>query len=509
MTNLRASVIQQIYNGLQEASDKIEIPDPVKWIQKEFYIPETKNDPKLRGRLELQPYQQDALREAFSIDERGLFKYDIIIWSDIKKSIKSTIAAAVNLYRSTFTNWGEFYVVANDLKQANSRVAQYIRRAISLNPKMKNYRAHGYEVSTPSGSVIEAVPIDPTGEAGSNADMITFSELWGANQDAKQRMWAEMTIPPAKHGRAFRWVESYAGFSEESKLLYSLYETGVNNGKLLWPDRKYDVTDGDPTPLELYVNRDARMLCLWNTMPRCPWQTREYYSSEEKLLLPADFRRMHRNQWVSSTDTFVPMEWVFACRRAEEEWPQFDATEFRQSAWPMVIALDAATTNDTFGLLMGCRHPKHPDDVLVQYAQRWKASTVTGKIDFIGTDEKPGPDKVLERLVGGYNIIQVCYDPYQLHDFAMRWKKKNIVWFKEFSQGSERLKADSQLRDVIRDRRLWHRGEPDLIEHLQNANAEIDAQESKMRLVKRTDSLKIDLAVCLSMCCHELLRLNL
>jgi phage terminase large subunit-like protein len=71
------------------------------------------------------------------------------------------------------------------------------------------------------------------------------------------------------------------------------------------------------------------------------------------------------------------------------------------------------------------------------------------------------------------------------------------------------LKADSQLRDLIRDRRLWHRGEPDLIEHLQNANAEIDAQESKMRLVKRTDSLKIDLAVCLSMDCYELLRLNL
>ena len=69
--------------------------------------------------------------------------------------------------------------------------------------------------------------------------------------------------------------------------------------------------------------------------------------------------------------------------------------------------------------------------------------------------------------------------------------------------------ADSQLRDLIRDRRFWHRGEPDLLEHMQNANAKIDDQDSKIRIVKRADRLKIDLAVAASMGSHELLRLNL
>jgi len=278
---------------------------------------------------------------------------------------------------------------------------------------------------------------------------------------------------------------------------------------LLWPDKLYDVTDGVPTPLELYVNRAAGMLCLWNTQPRCPWQTKAYYDSERQLLLPNQFNRIHRNQWVSSTETFVPMEWWDSCKRTSAEWPQYDDTKFPKKRTSMIVSLDAATSNDNFGLLMGCRHPEFRDQVLTIYAQKWVPSKATGKIDFVGTEEYPGPDLVLERLVKEYNIIEVCYDPYQLHDMAMRWKKKGLVWFHEFSQGTDRLKSDSQLRDLIRDRRYWHRGEEDLREHIQNANAELGAQDQKIRLVKRSEQQKIDLAVCASMMSYELLRLNL
>jgi phage terminase large subunit-like protein len=61
----------------------------------------------------------------------------------------------------------------------------------------------------------------------------------------------------------------------------------------------------------------------------------------------------------------------------------------------------------------------------------------------------------------------------------------------------------------VRDRRFWHRGETDLRDHFQNANAEIDKEDHKIRIVKRTEKLKIDLCVAASMCAYELLRLNL
>lgn len=443
------------------------------------------------------------LREALAIDERGNYKYSIIVWSDIKKSAKSTIAASVNLARGWHAEYGEFYVVANDLKQADSRVAHYLRRGVQLNPEMnKKVKPVGYKIPLPSGSFIEAIPIDPSGEAGSNADQITFSELWGANENAKQDMWAEMTIPPTKYGKAFRWVESYAGFSGESELLYSLYELGVKQGELLWPDKLYPVTDGEPTPLELYVNREAGMLCLWNTQPRCPWQTREYYAAEEKILPTNQFLRVHRNQWVSSTETFIPIEWWDACKRREEEWPQIDIK--RQ---PMVIAMDAGVSDDNFGMTLQFRHPQYPDDVCVERARRWKPPR-GGKIDFQGTDDNPGPEKVLEQWVNSFNVVQVAYDAHQLHDMATRMSKKLKTWFYSFGQGEDRLVSDSQVRSLIRDRKIWHRGEPDLRDHVQNADGMADKEDRKIRIVKRSDNLKIDLLICLSMGSHEVLRLN-
>jgi phage terminase large subunit-like protein len=502
--DLLSSLVNQFRDGVEEHIQKAKVPEAVKWIENNFYIPETRKDPKLNGRFVLQPYQRDTIREALSRNENGDYKYSIIVWSDIKKSAKSTIAAAVNLYRAHHTDWGEFYVIANDLKQADSRVNYYLRRALTLNPKFTDkYSRLGYRTTAPHGSFIEAIPIDPSGEAGSNADMITFSELWGANEYEKQNMWAEMTLSPTKRGQSFRWVESYAGFQEESELLYSLYDLGVLRGEKLWPDKLYEVTDGPPAPLELFVNREAGMLCLWNTKPRCPWQTKEYYASEEKILPVNQFLRMHRNQWVTSTETFVPMEWWDACGHTDADWPKYD-----KNRHPQVIALDAAVSDDTFGVWMGCRHPERAGEVMTTFVQRWKP--VQGhKVDFQGTEEKPGPELTIRRLIKDYNVVEVTYDPYQLHDMATRLKQEGLAWFRSFDQGADRLTADSQFRALIRERRFWHNGDPDFREHVQNSNAKVDIEDRRLRIVKRMEKMKIDLCVAGSMGSYEVLRLNL
>jgi phage terminase large subunit-like protein len=62
---------------------------------------------------------------------------------------------------------------------------------------------------------------------------------------------------------------------------------------------------------------------------------------------------------------------------------------------------------------------------------------------------------------------------------------------------------------MIQERRIVHGGEPDLREHIGNANAEIDPEERKIRIVKRSELLKIDLAVAMSMANNEIMRLNL
>ena len=472
-------------------------PDPADWIEENFWIPE------LKGPIQLEPYQRDALREALRRDENGDFVYSTIVWSDVKKSAKSTICAAMVLYFAMHTTWGEIYMIANDLKQADSRVAKYYRRALDLNPAFKKqWSQRGYMMTMKeTRTTVEAIPIDPSGEAGSNADLIQFSELWGAHEDAKQKMFAEMTLSPTKHGQSLRWIESYAGYTDESELLYGLYERGILNGEYVFPDKLYHSNLGEPTILNL--KKEGRMLCLWNQEPRCPWQTKEYYEEEEKLLLPSEFLRMHRNQWVTSVETFVPIEWWDDCKA---EIPEIGPKT------PMVVALDAGVSNDPFGMVMVHRDPNDKENIVLKYSKRWLPPK-GGKLNFQGTPEKRGPELELLWLIENYNVIQVAYDPYQLEDMAGRIKRLRLTWMFAFDQGTRRLKADSMLRNKIRGKTIIHNGEHEYVrQNILNANAKIsseDLEDRKIRIVKKTKDKKVDLTVALSMATYEAMRLNL
>ena len=453
--------------------------DVIDWIQSQFYIPET------RGAMPLADYQQVVLREAHRRDAQGHFIYDLVLWSDIKKSIKSCIAAAVILFRALHTDYGSFYIVANDLKQANSRVFYFILRALELNKELGNRASiRNYKIQLDTHSFIEAIPVDPKGEAGANPDMIEFTELHAAETKAAASMWTEMTLSPIKHGFSQRWVDTYAGHSGESPILEPLYQTIVKEGQQI---------DLGISDLEVYAN--GSQLALWNTRPRLLWQDESYYASEAKTLLPNEFDRIHRNQWTTSASVFVPGEWWDACRG---EYPVFDRNT------PVVVGMDAGVSNDCFAIVGVSRvQDGTSDKVYVRFVRVWRPPK-NGKIDFAEPEAY-----IKNELLPHYNIVQVAYDPHQLVDMARRFQNAGLVWMYEFNQGEPRLRADKQLYDGIRDRQLVHDGQPDLTEHVRNANAKTEGDIDKLRIVKRADHLKIDCCVALSMCNSEARRLSI
>lgn len=471
---LRAKALVEL--NRRRAPHPLVDPDPVRWIENNFWIPETSD-----RRIHLADYQKAALREALALDSEGNFKYSVIIWSDIKKSAKSTITAAVALWRAFQVPWGQIILVANDLKQADSRVGYYLRRAVELNPALRERaKVIMYNVTTDRRTRIESVPIDPSGEAGSNADMIVFSELWGAHQVAQNRMWTEMTLSPTKFGKSFRWIETYAGFSGESTLLEQLYDSGVTHGqRLAWAEQF-------TPPLEAYANQTARMFCLWNTTPRLPWQTHDYYTQEEAILAPNEFLRVHRNQWVSSSDAFINPLWWEAC--LDKQPPALDKNQ------PVILAMDAAVSGDTFGVLMlsGRQGYKNNPEIAfdARYARGWRPPE-GGTINFKEIEDE------IRRLCQMFNVIELAADPYQLFDMGSRLTNELIANVYFFSQATERLVADKALQDLIRDRRIRHPGYQDLTDHVTGANSKTEGD--KLRIIKRSPTIKIDLAVCLSM----------
>jgi hypothetical protein len=80
--------------------------------------------------------------------------------------------------------------------------------------------------------------------------------------------------------------------------------------------------------------------------------------------------------------------------------------------------------------------------------------------------------------------------------------QEGIGYFEEFPQGQKRVMADSLLYTLIRDMQIelymHDQAHMELAQHIKNADAKIEG-EDKRRLVKRTDTLKIDSAVSSAM----------
>jgi len=238
---------------------------------------------------------------------------------------------------------------------------------------------------------------------------------------------------------------------------------------------------------------------------------------EARVLLDAAWEDLTEGQ------PFLPdMTWWDNCKEA---LPPLTPKE------PMVLGVDAATgrtatSSDCFAVVGVTRHPdanKARDTVAVRYARVWQARAGQ-KIDYWGTWDDPGPERELLRLCGyemdadgipvpsgrsGYNVVAVTYDPTELHDMSSRLYRAGVAWFREFSQGQQRNESDRQLLEMIKDRRVAHDGNGDLREHMRNADRKTDESGHRLRIVKRTDSLKVDLAVALSMASYEAMRLNL
>lgn len=485
--------------------------DPVYWMERNFYIEDTEEP------IILMPHQKAVLRYCLSRTVDGRLPFTTIIYSAPKKSGKTAVAGAVTQWAAeTWGRFGEILCVGNDAEQARERAYKAMRVSIALTPgyseARQELRGRWRTLTKESrcirtGTVVKAIATDYKGEAGANPILVVWTELWGFTLTRDLRFWAEMAPSPTRPD-SVQWIETYAGYEGESELLWGLYDNVVRNGRQLTAGEMGAVGVFDEAPnadslVPCYVNERARIFAYWDDgkqARRMPWQRGAhgdaYYASEAGRQTASQMVRLHDNSWVSAESQFIHIEWWDAAVNPMPLQPQ--------ERTPLVIAMDAAVTGDCFGIVVMSRADKEdPPGLALRAAYKWDPPP-GGAIDF------RGPEEVVRQLCRDYNVAQVAYDPYQLHDFATRLQKAGVAWFRPFSQGMERLIADKLLYDLIVNRRIRHDGNLDVREHLTNANAKQAANEdTRLRIVKKSDTRKIDLAVCLSMASKECLRLML
>lgn len=510
---------------------------PSEWLQRHFYVPEPRDvitgEVLPPGPIRLADHQIRIIDEALSYNPDRTFKYVTIVYSAPKKSGKSAIASGIGLYMADQHAYSNIYCMANDGKGADDRIYSPMKDCFHLHNmyggKYKGLNYSKTEVIFPNRTKIEPIPCDAKGEAGSQPLVTIWSELWGFDNDTKKQLWTEMTVPPTKWGRAFRWVESYAGFIGISELLENLFNLATKEGQPHPGFTDLKGREGEPV---VWINDRAKLFCYWDTVPRMPWQTEGFYQEQALSLPPAEFARVHQNQWISPIGAYIQPEWWYACMDSS-------LPPLTNSRTPVVVAVDAATENDCAAIVAVTRHPDRPmTDVAVRACRIFKAG---GHSDSIILSETIG--KTLLEWGKQWNIVCVAYDSYQMKKLAQDYRQGKVElhpdevkglsteevqemlkerkravqrWYYEFGQHSPRAKADKYLYDMILQKQVhWPSDTPGidipfgnketLTKHITQAGAKNN--QGQMRIIKLANELKIDAAVALAMAvdrCMEL-----
>lgn len=446
------------------------------------------------GWLVLHEEQRRVLGHCLTPDASGVFPYVTIVYSAPKKSGKTAIAAAITCwFAEEAQNGTQIFVIANDEEQAKDRVYADVNYHVQHgNPEAITYTG---KIDFPNGGKIQALPREHKSASGSRHAMTVWDELWGVTSENARRMWVEMTpVPTMKI--SLRVVVTYAGYENESELLWDMYLRGVGSDE--HPDGRGETI---PELEDLPCWKAGKQFTYWTHEHIMPWQTEEYYDEQSEDLRASDMLRMHYNRWVSGHEEFLPPEWWDAATKAYPQSAEIWANH-PYRLYPIYVGVDVAPKHDC-SAVVGVAYDAKIGKVVMVFHRIW---------------DPKGKEIDLEKTVEAYlidhkkrfKIQSVHYDPYQLHRSMMTLRGKGLNAI-EFAQTADNMTSASQsLWTLLKNNNLMAYPDPEARAHIKNAVAA--STPRGFRIIKDPAIKKgsrhmrtrrpIDFSVALAMACY-------
>jgi phage terminase large subunit-like protein len=229
-----------------------------------------------------------------------------------------------------------------------------------------------------------------------------------------------------------------------------------------------------------------------------PWQTQEYYDEQMDSLRPAAFLRLHMNQWVTSHEQFIPVEWYDrAAKSYHAPITIWNDHPFRY--FPITVAVDAGIKRDTTALV-GIGYDAKRGKVGLAFHKIWTPAP-GDQVDLDLTVEK----ELLE-LYNKYNIASIVYDPTHLLQTMLRLKKKGLPT-NEFPQTLPNMTSASQLLfELFKNNNMELYHDDVMRRHIQMAVAETTSRGFRIVRSKVSKKHQIDSAIALAMACYDAIK---
>jgi hypothetical protein len=223
----------------------------------------------------------------------------------------------------------------------------------------------------------------------------------------------------------------------------------------------------------------------------------DFVEDRARTLTPMEQAMLLDGDWIDVDDITRFLPHITYWDVCKTQMPRYTMNEL------CVAGMDAGVSSDNFAFVVVSRHwdrtkAKH---IAVRHVKVW-VPTGGQKLNFTQIQSE------IEEICKLYNVVEIAYDMTQLVQMAQNLRERGI-YCRVFSQHQARAAADKLLGDMIMSREIVHDGDPILRKHIDNADRKISDTDASYRIIKRSDTLKIDAVIALSMASARARALNL
>jgi len=424
--------------------------DIIQFSEKEIYLPEKKEQ-----LIKLENWEREVFKDCFYKNRPRL-----ILISLAKKNGKSTFSAMVLNWFLITQETGEIYICSNSKDQSNFITYRKIVSMIRKNPKLdKQCRIYNdYIKNIKTGTILRCLSSSYRSSAGLNCLLICIDELASFDTDSLRFFFEELQLSPV-YKYPLILVTSTAGRSEEGILWDLIKESEKGNT----PDSYFYIRSGGKANPSSFV-------------------TKKYLDSQEHKpgMRPNLFKRLHKNMWVSEEESFISDEDFRACI-------DYKLKRRPKIKIPIWVGLDVGIIDDYTAI---CGVGKI-DNKIFSVDHKIYIPLKTEELQF--DDVK----RYLIDLSKIYDIQGLYFDPYQAIQLSQDLEKEGINIVKLTPTPGNCVAFSQCLFNLIKSRGISFYESEEI--RLSLINCKVIYSGRGWRIVKKSGTKKIDLAIALAM----------
>jgi phage terminase large subunit-like protein len=431
----------------------------------------------------LRDWQRQALAHVLARRPDGRYRHRTALVGVARKNGKSALGAGLALYGLVMgADGAEVYSCAGDRDQARI-VFGTAKRMVELEPELsgicKTYR-DAIEIQQ-TGSVYRVLSAEAYTKEGLNPTLVVFDEV---HVQPNRELWDVMALAMGARPEPMLVGITTAGVRFDSagsdSLCYGLYEHGkrVCAGEV--KDPSFFMAWWEPRN-RTGDHRDPR---VWREANPGYGDIVSAEDFEAAVLKTPEieFRTKRCNQWVTTTETFLPAGVWEDCTDATRSIPDHS---------PVILGFDGSRSGDATALCVVSLDEKPHVDVV----GLWEKPRDAHEWEVPRTEVKDAVRAACRR----WDVKGIAWDEYLWLDAADELEAEGLPIVR-FPQVPQRMSpATQRLYELAVDRALTHSGDQGLARHVGNAVLKVDSRGWRIYKEHKSSPRKIDLAVAVVM----------